>query len=178
MRLFVGIPLAETARSELDRIVARIKPQLPGWRWSSAESWHITLQFLGNTRPGQYIQLTAQLRAIQSPRVAIQLGGLDLFDRTGVLFVDVPVSPELTVLQQAVAKATAQCGFIAELRPYHPHITLARLARRDQDHRTLRSKLANWRRLSGFAAGEFVLYESFLTPAGARYEIRGHFPLI
>jgi RNA 2',3'-cyclic 3'-phosphodiesterase len=179
MRLFIGIPLAETARSSLDRLVARMKPKLPGGRWSHPDSWHITLQFLGSTRPEQYDQLIAQLLTIHAPTLSIHLGGLGLFDRNSVLFVDVTVSPALAAVQKRVQAATAPWGFLAESRSYHPHITLARLKGGDRRGlRHLRDSLPEPERFPGFLANEFLLYESFLSPAGARYEIRQRFPLI
>ena len=178
MRLFVGIPLAETVRAELDRVVARMKPKLAGWRWSPPESWHITLQFLGNASPEQYAQLISQLGAIQSPRAPIELGCLDLFDRAGVFFVDVQVLPALAALQKKVESATAPCGFVAEPRPYHPHITLARLKGGKRGAGPRSPGLKPPQQLPSFAASEFVLYESFLSSEGSHYEVRAHFSLI
>ena len=179
MRLFIGIPLGDHARAELEHVVARLQSASDGWRWSSSESWHITLQFLGKTTPGQLAQLAPRLAAIQSPPVDIKLGRLDLFDRAGVFFADVVVSPALLALQRNVVSATAACGFVAETGPYHPHITLARFKgdSRAKSLRTLRDRLAERHRFSSFAAGTFLLYESFPDPGGSRYEVRATFPL-
>lgn len=177
MRLFVGIPLAETVRSELDRVVARIKPDFASWQWSQPESWHITVQFLGTATADQYSRLIHQLRAIRSPAVPLQLGKLDVFDQSGVFFADVLIAPELVALQKTVTNATAPCGFVAESRPYHPHITLAR-RKGGVRGRELRDKLAAPEPFSSFIAREFLLYESILSPGGSRYQVRGRFPLI
>ncbi len=107
-------------------------------RWSAAESWHITLQFLGSTTPQQYECVTARLRELHQPPFVVELGAVDTFDRAGVLFVDVRVTPQLVALQQAVIAATIPCGFMPESRPYHPHITLAR-SRGKSGGRELRS---------------------------------------
>jgi len=50
MRLFVAIPLSEEATRELGETVARMRkrPGAEELRWSPPESWHLTLQFLGN----------------------------------------------------------------------------------------------------------------------------------
>lgn len=179
MRLFIGIPLDDRMRSELERIVAHLRPMLDGWRWSSPAGWHITLQFLGKTTPEQLTQLEANLAAVQSPAIPIRLGQLDLFDRAGVFFADVIVSPPLLALQQQVVSATAPCGFVAETRPYHPHITLARLKGRSQPKsvHALRDRLVERHRFSSFAATHFQLYESFPAPDGSRYDVRAQFPL-
>jgi 2'-5' RNA ligase len=119
-----------------------------------------------------------RLRAVRHGRIPIQLGALGIFDRAGVLFADVRVTPQLLALQQLVAAVTAPCGFIPEDRPYHPHITLARRkgsgGGRELRNLKLQSPGPN---LSGFTAESFVLYESIPAPGGSRYEIRERFLL-
>jgi RNA 2',3'-cyclic 3'-phosphodiesterase len=185
LRLFIGIPLAaETARdlaAEVNRLQStRKNPALPeNFRWSVPESWHITLQFLGSSSQQQYECIAAHLRELHPPPVQIQLGALGTFDRAGVLFVDVRVTPQLLVLQQAVTAATAPCGFKAEDRPYHPHITLARRKGRSRGRELhdLKSQIGRPPSLTDFTADSFVLYESTPTPEGSRYEIREQFSL-
>jgi RNA 2',3'-cyclic 3'-phosphodiesterase len=180
LRLFIGIPLAAATASDLATVVNRIRSNATEYlRWSAPESWHITLQFLGSTTLQRYECVTAHLREQRHPSVQIQLGALDTFDRAGVLFVDVPVTPELLALQQAVAAATAPCGFTPEMRPYHPHITLARRKGKGggRELRNLKLQIDPPPRYSGFTAESFVLYESIPTPEGSRYEIREQFSL-
>jgi RNA 2',3'-cyclic 3'-phosphodiesterase len=180
-RLFIGIPLAAATATDLAAAVHRLHskaaPEI--LRWSAPESWHITLQFLGSTTLQQYECVTAHLRELRYPSVQIRPGALDTFDRAGVLFVDVPVSPELLALQQAVTAATAPCGFAPEMRPYHPHITLARRKGKGggRELRNLKIQIDPPPRFSSFTAESFVLYESIPTPEGSRYEIREQFPL-
>jgi 2'-5' RNA ligase len=183
--LFIGIPLAaETARdlaAEVNRLQStRKNPALPeNFRWSALESWHITLQFLGSSSQQQHECVAAHLRELHHPPVQIQLGALGTFDRAGVLFVDVRVTPQLLVLQKAVTAATAPCGFSPEDRPYHPHITLARRKGRSRGRelRNLNLEMSRELNLSPFRADSFVLYESTPTPEGSRYEIREQFLL-
>lgn len=185
LRLFIGIPLADTAAEELAAAVNRLQSAAnqraaPGkLRWSTPESWHITLQFLGSTTPQQYECIAARLRALHQPPVSIALGAIGTFDRVGVLFVDVRVSPQLLALQQAVTAATAPCGFTPETRPYHPHITLARRKGKSggKELRNLKAQIGRQPEISGFTADSFVLYESIPTPEGSRYEIRERFSL-
>ena len=180
LRLFIGIPLAATTATDLATVVNRIRSNATEYlRWSAPETWHITLQFLGSTTLRRYECVTAHLREERHPPIHIRLGALDTFDRAGVLFVDVPVTPELLALQRAVTAATAPCGFTPETRPYHPHITLARRKGKggERELRNLTSKTDPSQRFSSFTAESFVLYESIPTPAGSRYEIRESFPL-
>src|SRR5271154_1992082 len=147
MRLFVGIPLAAAVIEELSAISMRLQSAADGLRWSAPESWHITLQFLGNTP--QYDCIVARLRELRSPSVPIQLEGLGFFDRAGVFFAGVSLTPELRALQQCVTAATGLCGFIPETRPYHPHITLARSKSKGRALEALKTRI---RRQPGFTA--------------------------
>ncbi len=170
MRLFIGIPLAAAVIDELSAVTARLRSAGDGLRWTTPESWHITLQFLGDTSPEQYECIAARLHGLHLPPVPIRLEELGFFDRTGVVFAGVRVSPELLLLQQRITTATAHCGFVSEARRFQPHITLARSKGKDLGR--LKAKMGHQPKFTGFVAGEFLLYESFLGPSGSRYEIR------
>jgi 2'-5' RNA ligase len=188
MRLFVGLPLASEVMKEISEAVKRLRSPQDGLRWTSSDSWHITLQFLGGSDEQHFNCLMLHLAQIRAAPVHVRLGELGFFDRASVLFVDVVSTPELVALDQRVEGATGKCGFVAEARPYHPHITLAR-AKGDN-----RGKFSSFRgsksgigdrglisgqpiRFAGFTAKEFVLYESHTRSEGAAYGVRGRFAL-
>jgi 2'-5' RNA ligase len=176
MRLFVGIPLAAAVIEELSAISLRLQSKEDGLRWSAPESWHITLQFLGNTP--EYDCIVERLRELRSPPVPIRLEGLGFFERAGIFFAGVGLTSELQLLQQRVTAATGLCGFIPETRPYHPHITLARSKGKGAHRlRELKGRIHREPSFSSFVAEEFVLYESLARPTGSQYEIRERFRL-
>ena len=177
MRLFVGVPLAAAVINELSAISLRLQSDGDGLRWSAPESWHITLQFLGNADWEQCECTLSRLREVRLPPVQIALDGLGFFDRAGVFFAGVTVTPELLLLQERVKSATEPCGFVPEARPYQPHITLARSNGHWQGLSKLKAGLGRQPSFSGFVAETFLLYESFLGPAGARHEVRERFLL-
>jgi 2'-5' RNA ligase len=179
MRLFIGIPLSEAVLSELAAVVAPVRRKDDGLRWMPPESWHITLQFLGNTDPEQYQCLLAHLADVRSPPVPVLLDELGFFQRTGVFFAGVRISPELELLVNRVVAATAPCGFIAESRAFHPHITLARAKgqNRDQPLHALETRIQRQPAFTRFVASKFLLYESHLSPTGSTYEVLRRFPL-
>jgi 2'-5' RNA ligase len=179
MRLFVGIPLSSAVLSELTSVVARLRSNSDGLRWMEPESWHITLQFLGNTEPEKLTCLVIRLGEVRSPSVPVHLTQLGFFDRAGVFYADVRLTPELVALADRITVATAVCGFVPEVRPFHPHITLARAKEqgRGQPLRILERRILRPPSFTRFVAPEFLLYESHLSPAGATYEVRHQFPL-
>lgn len=180
MRLFVGIPLAPESVSEIANLVERVrrehKSAVAGLRWMPPESWHITLQFLGNTDEAHYQCLLAHLAEIRSACIPIHIEELDAFERAGVVFASVSATPKLIALAGSVTEATSRCGFVAEDRPYHPHITVARAKNRINPLRGV-GKQAQIQRFSSFVAREFLLYESHTEREGARYAVRARFPL-
>jgi len=179
MRLVIAIPLSPEAVEALERLARSLRFANDGLRWSSTETWHITLQFLGETSVERYACLAQRLSAIKAPAVPVWLHGTGFFDHAGVFFAGVHVSPELRQLEKLITAATAQCGVDAEERPYHPHVTLAR-AKGDGKAgalRKLKDMAISEVEFPGFTAREFLLYESFLDGRGARHEIRDRFPL-
>jgi 2'-5' RNA ligase len=187
MRLFIGIPLSAEVVHQLSTVGSRLRRAGDGLRWTAPESWHITLQFLGETPSDQYHGLVERLGEVRSPSFPVQIGALGFFDRAGVFFAGVELSTPLLSLQHCVTAATSLCGFVPETRPYHPHITLARAKSRDRDQGSgigaqpglsgLKAQIERWPPFTRFAAQDFNLYESFLGPGGSRYEVRERFPL-
>ncbi|HEX4230387.1 MAG TPA: RNA 2',3'-cyclic phosphodiesterase [Bryobacteraceae bacterium] len=179
MRLFIGIPLDDAVLTELSAIAARFGSTGEGLRWPAPETWHITLQFLGNTGQEQYACIVARLREIRSAAIPVELEGTGFFEHAGIFFAGVRPTPELMSLQQHVTRATGRCGFVTEDRPYRPHITLARAkgAAGARDLRHLKKGMEQPPKFTAFVAEEFLLYESFTLPAGSQYEIRERFSL-
>jgi 2'-5' RNA ligase len=179
VRLVVGVALNETAREALEQLMLRLRTRDDGLRWSSPEQWHITLAFLGSVERERMGTLVSQLHTIRSSAVPVQVEGTGVFDRAGILYAAVEVTPGLAELQRRVSATARGCGIELEERPYHPHITLARIRNRD-GRRTLEHLRAslNPRRLSvRWMAEEFLLYESQLSPSGSRYRLEERFPL-
>jgi RNA 2',3'-cyclic 3'-phosphodiesterase len=179
MRLFVGIPLDAAVVDELTRLTARLHRADDGLRWSVPESWHITLQFLGSSEREAYECLLARLSEIHRRPFAIRLEAPGFFDRAGVFFVGIQPSTELTSLERHVVAATTLCGFTPEMRPYHPHITLARSKGKSGQEglRQLQTRLQSAPEFAAFVAKEFLLYQSKPVAGGSHYEVRERFAL-
>ena len=179
MRLFIGIPLPAPVIEQLEKVSMRYRAEGDGLRWSAPDSWHITLQFLGNTNDAQYDCIVARLRKLHAAPVPVGLEEFGFFDRAGIFFAGVGRTPELLELQQKVTAATLPCGFIPEDRPYRPHITLARSKgrRNSKGLEALKAEIRNSPKFHRFVADEVVLYERFTRPDGSLYEIRERFRL-
>ena|ERR1035437_3334348 len=177
MRLFVAIPLAPEVVHQLSSLCGRLRSPGDDLRWSTPETWHITLVFLGNSTDSQLSGIAARLRELHHPHVPIQLEVPGFFERAGAFFAGVRLTSALLLLEQLVEAAAEASGFVLDRGPYHPHITLAR-SRNQQSLRKLQKRLEDQPAFRGFVAHEFRLYESFLSPTGARHEIRDRFSLV
>jgi len=182
MRLFIAIALPPEASAALARIRQQFEPIAgPDLRWSAPEGWHITLQFLGPVADNRVPCILDQLRTIHAAPVPIRIRDLGFFDRAGVFWAGIVMTQELLALQQLVTVAMRPCGFVPEDRAYNPHITLARTKGRAGSRALdpLKKAIAKSKPTVGaeFTAGEFLLYESFPTPEGSRYEVHARFPL-
>lgn len=181
MRLFIGIALAPEATAALQAVQERFSFAGRELRWPQPESWHVTLQFLGNVSDEQAACVTAQLARVRAARVPVRMAGLGFFQRAGVFYAEVALTAELLALQQIVTAANRGCGFVPEGRPYSPHITLARSKGRGGAKALAPLQAAversRIRLVTAFTAEELVLYESFPGPEGSRYEVRARFAL-
>jgi 2'-5' RNA ligase len=122
-RLFVAVGLPTAAAAELAVIQP---PRIAGVRLAKPGQMHLTLHFLG---PANVERTAAALRAVEAPAFPLKIEGVGRFLSAGgvvTLWAGVRESAELLGLHAAVVAALAAEGFQPEVRPYTPHITLAR----------------------------------------------------
>ena len=184
MRLFVAIEVPEPPRRELRRRLDGLRDRLPRARWVDPENLHLSLLFLGETAEGDVPILAAKLREAfaRCPPLDLRLSDGGTFPPgrpARVAWVGIEAPAELMTLQEGVTQAAVETlGFEPEKRPYHPHVTLARCP--DPWRRDAVDKLKN--ALTGpigppFVADHGVLFESKLSPKGARYRAVELFPM-
>jgi RNA 2',3'-cyclic 3'-phosphodiesterase len=182
VRLFVGIGLTEEVRQALVMWTRELREAFLRVRWSLPEHWHVTLQFLGETDESQFSCVTEHLGRIRARAVDIQLTEPGFFERAGVFHVAVHPTGSLIALHDETEQELLSCRFEPEERVYSPHITLARRKGRGPSPDFARLQRAvRWLpapKLPSFQAKEFLLYQSFTSSTGSRYEVREHFPLM
>ena len=136
MRLFVGVRISLATANALARTVEtlarRARDSGADLAWVPPASYHVTLKFLGATRPEAVDAIAdalsracagAQKHSFKTGR----LGAFPSLDKANVLWagVDEP-SGALGKLAAAVEAAMVSVGYPAEKRPFQPHVTLAR----------------------------------------------------
>ena len=182
MRLFVAIALPHEAASELDEIVAPLRPAWPDLRWTGRDAWHLTLAFLSEVDESVTTELAVRLEraARRHPCLSLSLAGAGAFpgaNRARVLWTGIQGDRRGLGLLAASAGAGAQRAGAHPAnsgRGYQPHLTLAR-CRAPADMNSLVETLA------GFAGMPWVAKEIHLIHsrlgASPRYEVIGTWPL-
>jgi len=187
MRLFVALDLPEDVRQKLCDLVGSLKKECPSARWIRPESMHITLKFIGHVPDEKLDAIAQSLRKVfAAAPVDVAFQALGFFSnerRPRVLWCGVQASPNLAPLAADIESSLEPIGVARELRPYVPHLTLARM---DPEKVTSESieKLVNAAieiKITDFGsarATEFYLYESALKPSGAEYTKLRTFPFL
>ena len=134
VRAFIALELDPRFREAIGQLQARLQPRLAGLRLVRPEGVHLTLRFLGPTRPEQVKALEPRLAAAARacPPLEARVGGVGTFpDRRSprVLWVSVELPPQALDLQRACERAALDAGFEREQRPFRAHLTLGRWRR-------------------------------------------------
>ncbi|HEV7867422.1 MAG TPA: RNA 2',3'-cyclic phosphodiesterase [Chthoniobacteraceae bacterium] len=169
-RLFFGLELPASAREAL----AAADPQLKNVRWVKAEKLHLTLSFPGEVEPEQEGALHEALTAVRVPPFFLPIRGVGTFggSKPSVLWAGVGKGhPHLFGLHKHLQDAVLRAGLQPDLRPFHPHVTLARI--RDVSAEVLRPFLRKHAEteFGMWEVQEFVLYSSRLSSEGSEYTV-------
>ncbi len=155
----------------LDRLAALPRPEVDGMRWTDQEQWHVTLRFLGSVDDVEPVQAALADVASANAAVAAVLG--PAVDRFGQRILQVPVAG-LDDIAAAVVRSTAHLGKRPDDRPFHGHVTLARVSR---DARVDLRPLTGTAVSAEWDVSSVCLVESHLSPKGAHYEVLERFDL-
>jgi 2'-5' RNA ligase len=184
MRLFVAFALPEPPRRDLRRRADGVRDRLPRARWADFADVHLTLLFLGETPEAAVPAFAGALRetfARFSPlELRLASGGTFPEGRPArVAWVGVEAPEDLTALQAEItAAAVATLGFTPEARGFHPHVTLARCSDPWRRETIDKFKTAFTGPIGPpFVADRGILFESRLSPKGARYREVAAFPM-
>ena len=165
-RLFVAIELPESTK----RLLVDLDPQIYGARWLDAEQMHLTLAFFGVVPEDVDLKLREKLTAIVFGAFFLPIVGVGTFPPKGppkIIWIGVGRGhPHLFQLHKRVQEAALGAGLEPDLRPFHPHVTLAR-CQRISPQTVGKFLKTNVDLDAGMVrVDSFRLYSSKLTPAG------------
>ncbi len=190
MRLFVALDIDPEIRRAITAFRDQMRLLAPDVRWVGPETFHVTLQFLGETKKLEEIRQALQQVKCTPTQLAFRGAGFFPNSRAPrVFWAGIEGDEHLQMLATEVAKTMLPLGFESDATSYMPHLTLARSGSgRPQPVRSerpapslqrVRDALENMPspHFGTMTAHEFYLYESKLSSAGPRYEKRAAYPL-
>ncbi len=182
MRLFVALDIEPEIRQRIAEFRNQMKAFAPDVRWVGPETFHVTLQFLGETKKLEEIQTA--LSRVQGAPIQLTFRDTGFFPNPKsprVFWVGIESDRQLQDLVNSIAAELQPLGFERDAGPYKPHLTMARSGSGRPrpvagEHTALglqhvRVKLESQAPLEfgTMTAREFYLYESKTMPTGAKY---------
>lgn len=179
MRLFVALFPPESACDEIEAVVGPRRDAWPALRWTRRSSWHVTLAFYGEVEDRVADRLPPRLEraARRHPCRELAFAGVGTFPRPArARALWAGIRGDLRRLAESCEAAARREGIdVGAHRPFHPHLTLARV-RGELDLRPLVRELAGYAGTPWPAAG-IHLVSSDNGPDAPRYETVGSWPL-
>ena len=190
MRLFVALDIDAGIRERIAEFRNQMRRLAPDVRWVGPETFHVTLQFLGETKRLDEIQQA--LRQVKGSPITLAFRNAGFFPNPKsprVFWVGIEFDQNLQELVKSIAEALRPLGFERDKSPFQPHLTLARAGSGRQRAVSGEPSASGLRQVrttvetipslefGTMTAREFYLYESKLSPAGAQYSKLSRYPL-
>ncbi len=181
-RLFTGLDLPSPILANLRELLERLQPAAL-LRWSPVENLHITTKFIGNWPVARLDGLKLSLESLPgSGAFDVDIKGLGWFPnphQPHTFWTGVHAGNALAGLHTKIDDACAALGIAKEIKPYSPHLTLARVPREKPDLGPLRRAVASLESVDfgGFRADRFFLYQSKPGPSASVYQKLAEFSL-
>ena len=172
-RIFLALWPDEATRQQLFKIQNELKHEqaLRSARAINPENLHMTLHFIGSISMETLRALEVSLDSVQSKAFELEVNTVGCFVRPQVFWLGLEnIPPELQELEQKTAACVRQCVEAYQGRPYRPHISLFRKAKKLIDSR-------DWPVLQ-WPVSSFALVESKTCSEGVQYSVLKEWSLI
>ena len=176
MRLFIALNINKKERARVIRAARPLREEDLPVRWVDEDDLHLTLKFLGEVRRDRVPAIEEAMARVgeSTAPFSMMLGGFGAFPtirRPRVLWLGVDASPALRCLKQDLEWGLTDCGFEAETRAFHPHMTLGRVDAKDGAgaFRGLDARVAALDFTAEIPVRSVDLMRSVLSREGARY---------
>lgn len=186
-RLFIAIDPTREVKANIMHAIIKLQHEIGKniiTNWTKDTNLHITLKYLGETPYEKISSLYHAVKEIAKTKqvFTIEAHGLGAFpslEHARTIFIGInDLNHELALLAQEIAMATYKLGFMAETRPFQPHITIAKI----KNHGNVASMkqiltTAFNRSFGKIKVAALTLYESKTLPTGSIYEALLRVPL-
>lgn len=134
MRLFVAIDIPEEVK---EKIYSTAKDfSMPGVSLTKKETYHVTMQFLGERREDELSSIKSALSEITAEKFRTHLSGVSYFEpsRINVIFACVSEGKdEISGIYNKINSSLRRHGvFFEDEREYAPHVTISRIKHLNQ----------------------------------------------
>ncbi|MFT3693075.1 MAG: RNA 2',3'-cyclic phosphodiesterase [Kofleriaceae bacterium] len=173
MRLFFGLRVSTATANQLAQTAEQLRRNAgPAFKWVAPTSYHVTLKYLGFTRPEIVDELVDRVRTAiagieKFSFKTAKLGAFPSVDKATVLWAGVD-DANVTALADKIEGACEGVGFPREPRPFKGHVTLARIA----ETRSISQLVLpmSEQMFSGSTVDTVILYESETKSSGSVYK--------
>jgi 2'-5' RNA ligase len=174
MRCFLALCPPASLKEEISHALRPLRDGLEPARVSRAENVHLTLHFFGRRTAEEMSEWRARLGPVFAARapLRLELAGAGGFParRPRVLWLGLVPGPELGLLYEAVRACLIAHGEVLDVRPFAPHLTVARSPRPLPSSQLARLAAATAPLIGRrFTVAAGFLFESRTEPSGARY---------
>lgn len=169
----LNIPVPE----DLLKQISAFREELKGLniKWVEPHHYHLTLAFLGDTKPVQIQNITVLLQAIVCKYKPFnfrfnEIGAFKSLKSPQVIWLGGPEPENFNIIVAEIRQMLVENGFEAELKKFKAHLTLGRVKDVFQNNLEILS-VKHRQELKGIIlADTLVFYESILTQSGPIYK--------
>lgn len=182
IRSFIALPATLEIRERAAAVIQDLRGESSGIKWQDPQKLHLTLKFLGSVetdvlnRIGQVLSTVARYHSAFD-LVYEGLGAFPTLERANVLWIGTRESSAMQQLHRAIEEAMAEFGFERDTKPFHPHLTLARMKGLRDPRLTAKVKSVTFLPVSTRCT-TLLLMRSDLHPESSRYTVLQSIPLL
>jgi 2'-5' RNA ligase len=182
MRVFIALDIPQEIRTRITEYMEHAKSLAPNARWARVEGLHVTLKFVGEVSEARVQQIKTALASVKSNPFEVKFEGVGFFpneQKPRSFWIGVGGGQQLRNLAMNLNIRLEFLGFKSEVKPYKPHITLARIQYRTDESKRLasflNSELAT--QFGTMIAKQFILFRSQMGKGGSTYTELASFQL-
>lgn len=125
LRLFVALPVPDDVKA----LIGALSRKGVEGRWIAPDDFHLTIRFLGDIEQERVPDIIKALSRVRRAPFYVEGQGLSAFYNKSqtVLYAAMTSTRKLTALCTEVTDVLTPLGFDFGMRPYVPHLTVARL---------------------------------------------------
>lgn len=174
MRTFLALELPPEIKKQLSDIKEEFRAVQPqGIKWVEEENTHITLQFIGETRPQDAAEISGFLKKEFSRISSVQFFSPVLQIVPGrnprIIWLHLETeNKEIYKISKNIKSFLQKLGFSLDKKPLRFHITLGRIKKRLPDF-FIKTVLTKDISFSEIEVTEATFYQSILRPQGPVY---------